>query len=649
MFRALLLLLLLLPGVVHADSGRILYVSGKVTVERSGQLYRVVKNARIREGDVLETGAAGRVHLRMSDETLISLKPGTRFQIESYRFKEAAGPAFLPSRNNAADSGADRSVFGLFKGGFRAITGLIGQRNKTAFGVNTPVATIGIRGTTFMADLVEIEPANLADEANLMLAAADVGPAARRFDVSPLQLAMAAGQPASPQWRLSVGVGKGSVVVRNETGQLILENGEFGVVRGKSAPPRRSLKPGADEEAKADKKATEEDQEEEESELAEEEGGEEKQEQSEQEVAEEDAAGSQATPDEPDADDGSSQQAAGEGDDEAAGTKESADPPSGSSQTAQAPATTEKSDGSGTAPEKPSGSGSTSEQAANEQIATRSVPEDRSSSTPGFGQSSEHEAEQIVVEDTEVATAKLDLAVVSSIVTRNGRNSLGFTSPLARTAGNGAGHIRGFEAGVQGQATGSKPAQIKLDNGQVVNTGYDQATGLRWGRWAGNSASLTRPDAEPQTLDPIALQMHLVHSASRSGAIALPTTGSRNFSLVGNTDPTDSAGRIGVLGDARLQANFDTGQVSSTLALSINQQVWQASGTGSLGSGTPSGTPAHVFEGSYNSVSVAGQTGGAGSFSGFLTNQAAGAGLSYQLRQGGQTVHGAAALRATGN
>jgi hypothetical protein len=42
----------------------------------------------------------------------------------------------------------------MLRGGFRAVTGLISSRNREAFKVATPLATIGIRGTDFMAQLV---------------------------------------------------------------------------------------------------------------------------------------------------------------------------------------------------------------------------------------------------------------------------------------------------------------------------------------------------------------------------------------------------------------------------------------------------------------------------------------------------------------
>ncbi|MDX1434446.1 MAG: FecR domain-containing protein, partial [Gammaproteobacteria bacterium] len=46
-----------------------------------------------------------------------------------------------------------RSFFSLLKGGLRTITGAIGKLNRKAYQIRTPVATIGIRGTEYLAAL----------------------------------------------------------------------------------------------------------------------------------------------------------------------------------------------------------------------------------------------------------------------------------------------------------------------------------------------------------------------------------------------------------------------------------------------------------------------------------------------------------------
>jgi hypothetical protein len=66
----------------------------------------------------------------------MSLQPETTLRIDNYRFERG-------------DDGSERGFLSLLKGGFRTVTGLIGKRNKANYQVNTPTATIGIRGTEF--------------------------------------------------------------------------------------------------------------------------------------------------------------------------------------------------------------------------------------------------------------------------------------------------------------------------------------------------------------------------------------------------------------------------------------------------------------------------------------------------------------------
>ena len=74
------------------------------------------------------------------------MRPNTAFTVNAFVF-------------NGQQDGSERSFLSLFKGGFRAITGLVGQLNKQNYKVTTPVATLGIRGTDHEIILVtEGEP-----------------------------------------------------------------------------------------------------------------------------------------------------------------------------------------------------------------------------------------------------------------------------------------------------------------------------------------------------------------------------------------------------------------------------------------------------------------------------------------------------------
>jgi hypothetical protein len=84
------------------------------------------------EGDSIVTGSNGEVHLRMEDGGYVAVRPGTRMRIVNFR---AEGDA------------EDRSVIALLEGSFRSVTGWIAKQRRDRVVVNTPTATIGIRGT----------------------------------------------------------------------------------------------------------------------------------------------------------------------------------------------------------------------------------------------------------------------------------------------------------------------------------------------------------------------------------------------------------------------------------------------------------------------------------------------------------------------
>lgn len=118
-----------------ADAGKFQFVYGDVTLTRTdGSRVVPVKGDRLDEGDTIATGAQARTQMVMNDGGLIAMRADSRMRIEQFRF-------------NGKTDGSEQGVFGLLKGGFRAITGLIGKVNKDNYKIRTATATIGIRGT----------------------------------------------------------------------------------------------------------------------------------------------------------------------------------------------------------------------------------------------------------------------------------------------------------------------------------------------------------------------------------------------------------------------------------------------------------------------------------------------------------------------
>ena len=78
------------------------------------------------------------MQVRFADGGFMALQPNTKFAIENYAF-------------NGQEDGSERAIFKLFRGGVRAISGMIGHVNEDNYQVSTPFATIGIRGTAYEA------------------------------------------------------------------------------------------------------------------------------------------------------------------------------------------------------------------------------------------------------------------------------------------------------------------------------------------------------------------------------------------------------------------------------------------------------------------------------------------------------------------
>lgn len=143
MKHILLLASLLLSGLSAsawaAPAGEITHLSGILSVKKADGTAKIlsVKSA-VEEGDLVTTEADTYARIKFVDGGEIVLRPGSQLKVESYRFEEAKPQS-------------DNIFLSMLKGGLRAVTGLVGKRNKEKVAYQTPTATIGIRGTHFGA------------------------------------------------------------------------------------------------------------------------------------------------------------------------------------------------------------------------------------------------------------------------------------------------------------------------------------------------------------------------------------------------------------------------------------------------------------------------------------------------------------------
>lgn len=121
-------------------AGEVVFTSGVATAQRAGEPARVLgRTDALHEGEVVSTGSKAFAVLQFRDGSRMTLRPNTVFGIDQY-----------------AHGGTEDSVLlRLFKGGLRAVTGLVAKRNPDGYRIATATVTIGIRGTDFDARLCE--------------------------------------------------------------------------------------------------------------------------------------------------------------------------------------------------------------------------------------------------------------------------------------------------------------------------------------------------------------------------------------------------------------------------------------------------------------------------------------------------------------
>jgi len=122
-----------------ANAGKVEFALGGANLIRNdGSSRQISKGDEINPGDTIKT-TDGRVQVRFTDGGYMSFQPNTEFKVEDYSY-------------SGKQDGTEKAFFRLIEGGLRAITGVVGHVNKPNYKVATPVATIGIRGSEYLAE-----------------------------------------------------------------------------------------------------------------------------------------------------------------------------------------------------------------------------------------------------------------------------------------------------------------------------------------------------------------------------------------------------------------------------------------------------------------------------------------------------------------
>lgn len=121
-------------GIRTAAAGHVIFSQGTAEARAEGGSRTLVKGSPVCVGETIVTAQASQVQIRMADGGMISVRPGTKMKIDVFHF-------------DGKEDGTEKSVITLLRGGFRALTGMVGHTHKDNYSIRTPFAVIGIRGT----------------------------------------------------------------------------------------------------------------------------------------------------------------------------------------------------------------------------------------------------------------------------------------------------------------------------------------------------------------------------------------------------------------------------------------------------------------------------------------------------------------------
>ena len=608
---ALLLIAGPLSSAAQASVGRVLFKYGNVTVDSvNARLLR--QGATVDEGDVIVTGPKGYVQLLLDDGTKIAIRPNSSFEIEALE---------MPATATAPAVGAGitlKASFKLQKGGFRTLTGRIAQQDPSVYQVTTPAAIIGVRGTNYSTRLC-------------------------------------AGDCGSGDDGLYVGVSEGAATLTNSAGELDIPKNAYGFAENFNTPPQRLLSPPASlqEEGSISLEASDDD----------EEG-------SDDGDAEDGDADGESDSDEDKSDDSDAEDS---GSDDEGSTEEGSTEEGSTEEGSTEEGSTEEGSTEESSPSRSDADAGADSNASGEGGADQSGADDGGQVDGSAGAAYEEVASEFgggtppvpaapatgsVTANTTTAPEEPEREIVAEgaggqvVDITDGQNVVTRTAGLALSVGGVASGINtdfdqvAFDEDnnlARFSDVDSSDATVIYDVGSasITNTGFDPTGSLRWGRWTAGTGTLDS-DTTTSDIDLTESSLHWVIAPLSTNPDRV-ITGSAEYVLVGNTDPTDDLGNRGVLGSASLLADFTNSIVESDVQLGIAGEVWTASGSGAITS--------NLFNGLYSTVTVNGSSGASGSFGGVFSDSASGvpgaAGLSYQLTNSSRTVSGAAVFNTT--
>ena len=125
--------------VAAADVGLIKVSKGSVQIQRGAAKMPATVGAGVQASDVIVTGADGSAGITFTDNSLVSVGPGSVFAIDKYSF----------------DTTTHQGEFegNLKQGRLAAISGKMVKQSPESMKIRTPSAIMGVRGTEFVVQV----------------------------------------------------------------------------------------------------------------------------------------------------------------------------------------------------------------------------------------------------------------------------------------------------------------------------------------------------------------------------------------------------------------------------------------------------------------------------------------------------------------
>jgi len=121
----------------HRPIGLVKTTNGEAFIIRDGRRISALPGYLLAQGDALSTGTTGSLGVILRDDTMLTLGPSTDTRIEQF--------AFDPAQRRLG------MVIRVSQGIISYISGMISKLAPGSVRIETPVATLGIRGTYLLA------------------------------------------------------------------------------------------------------------------------------------------------------------------------------------------------------------------------------------------------------------------------------------------------------------------------------------------------------------------------------------------------------------------------------------------------------------------------------------------------------------------